>query len=131
MIGNRPIPSWCGSKRPRYLDEPLTNRGAYHLHLGSGAWPVRLRLVEGSELEGSGPAILQLSQPLPLKAGDRFILREVGRRAVVGGGRVLDPHPASRIPQVRPTTEILQAVSRRARPTIKRPLFSRSAAAIS
>ena len=94
----------------RYLDEPLTNRGAYHLHLGSGAWPVRLRLVEGSELEGSGPAILQLSQPLPLKAGDRFILREVGRRAVVGGGRVLDPHPVSRIPQVRPTTEILQAV---------------------
>ena len=94
----------------RYLDDPLTNRGAYHLHLGSGAWPVRLRLVEDAELAGSGPAILQLSQSLPLKAGDRFILREVGRRAVVGGGRVLDPHPASRIPEVRPTVQVLQGV---------------------
>lgn len=92
----------------RYLDEPLTNRGAYHLHLGSGAWPVRLRLVDGSDLEGSGPAILQLSQSLPLKVGDRFILREVGRRAVVGGGRVLDPHPVGRTPDVRLTTDILR-----------------------
>jgi selenocysteine-specific elongation factor len=93
----------------RYLEEPLTNRGAYHLHLGSGAWPVRLRLVQGSGLEGSGPAILQLSQSLPLRIGDRFILREVGRRAVVGGGRVLDPHPVTRIPDLRPTTDRLQA----------------------
>ncbi|MDR9450573.1 MAG: selenocysteine-specific translation elongation factor, partial [Acidimicrobiia bacterium] len=93
----------------RYLDEPLTNRGAFHLHLGSGAWPVRLRLVDGSELEVSGTAILQLSQPLPLKVGDRFILREVGRRSVVAGGRVLDPHPSGRISDIRPTTETLQA----------------------
>jgi selenocysteine-specific elongation factor len=92
----------------RYLDEPLTNRGAYHLHLGSGAWPVRLRLVATSELEGSGPAILQLSQPLPLKVGDRFILREVGRRAVAGGGRVLDPHPAAKIRDLRRTVETLR-----------------------
>lgn len=93
----------------RYLDEPLTNRGAFHLHLGSGAWPVRLRLVDGSELEVSGSAILQLSQPLPLKVGDRFILREVGRRSVVAGGRVLDPRPAGRISDIRPTTETLLA----------------------
>jgi selenocysteine-specific elongation factor len=78
----------------RYLDEPLTNRGAYHLHLGSGAWPVRMRLVDGAQLSGRGPALLQLSQPLTVKVGDRFILREVGRRAVVAGGRVLDPHPS-------------------------------------
>ena len=94
----------------RYLDEPLTNRGAYHLHLGSGAWPVRLRLVQAPELEGSGPAVLQLSQPLLVKVGDRFIVREVGRRAVVGGGRVLDPHPAARLRDLGPTVEELRAV---------------------
>ena len=94
----------------RYLDEPLTNRGAYHLHLGSGAWPVRIRLVQGSELEGSGPALLQLSEPLLLKVGDRFIVREVGRRSVVGGGRVLDPHPAARLADLRRTVEPLRAV---------------------
>ncbi len=91
----------------RYLEEPLTNRGAYHLHLGSGAWPVRIRLVQDSALEGSGPALLQLSHPLPLKVGDRFIVREVGRRSVVGGGRVLDPHPSIGISDLRRSAEVL------------------------
>jgi selenocysteine-specific elongation factor len=94
----------------RYLEEALTNRGAYHLHLGSGAWPVRLRLVGGPELAGRGAALLQLSRPLTLKAGDRFILREVGRRAVVGGGRVLDPHPAGGAAQVEQSVAALLAV---------------------
>lgn len=77
----------------RYVEEPLTNRGAYHLHVGSGAWPVRLRLVEAEELTEEGAALLRLPQALPLAVGDRFILRDVGRRAVVGGGQVLDPAP--------------------------------------
>ncbi len=97
-------------KPARYVEEPLTNRGAYHLHLGSGAWPVRMRLLEGSELAGIGPALLQLSQPLPLKVGDRFIVREVGRRAVVGGGTVLDPHPMTRTSSIRPTVERLRSI---------------------
>jgi selenocysteine-specific elongation factor len=80
----------------RYVDEPLTHRGAYHLHLGAGAWPVSLRLVESEELHGTGAALLRLPGALPVAAGDRFILREVGRRAVVGGGRVLDPAPDPR-----------------------------------
>ncbi len=70
----------------RYVTE-LTNRGAYHLHLGSGAWPVRLRQID------DGVAILDLPQALPLMMGDRFILRDTGRRMVVAGGRILDPAP--------------------------------------
>jgi selenocysteine-specific elongation factor len=80
----------------RYVEDPLTNRGAYHLHLGSGSWPVTLRLVEGAELAGSGAALVRLPEKIPVAAGDRFILRETGRRAVVGGGRVLDPAPSPR-----------------------------------
>ncbi|MDH5373346.1 MAG: selenocysteine-specific translation elongation factor [Acidimicrobiia bacterium] len=83
-------------KAARYLDEPLTNRGAYHLHLGSGSWPVTLRLIEGNELTGSGAALLRLPERIPIVSGDRFILRETGRRSVVGGGRVLDPAPSPR-----------------------------------
>ena len=94
----------------RYLDDPLTNRGAFHLHLGSGAWPVRLRLIDGPNLAGSGSALLQLTQALPLKMGDRFILREVGRRAVVAGGRVLDPHPSRTTDEVRRAAPQLHAV---------------------
>ena len=70
----------------RYVTE-LTNRGAYHLHLGSGAWPVRLRQID------DGVAILDLPEALPLMMGDRFILRDTGRRMVVAGGRILDPAP--------------------------------------
>ncbi|MGH9052540.1 MAG: selenocysteine-specific translation elongation factor [Acidimicrobiia bacterium] len=93
----------------RYLQEPLTERGAFHLHLGSGAWPVRIRLVEGRQLQGTGAALLRLPAPLPVAMGDRFILREVGRRAVVGGGRVLDPAPSSRVGAARPSLVLLRA----------------------
>jgi len=80
----------------RRLNGPLRDRGAYHLHMGSGSWSVRLRLIGESQLTGSGYALLSLNSPLPMAVGDRFILREVGRRAVVAGGRILDPTPSRR-----------------------------------
>ena len=74
----------------RYVKE-LSAKGAYHLHMGSGAWPVRFTPVE----KGPGPitAYLEPAAPLRLAMGDRFVLRETGRRMVVGGGRVIDPTP--------------------------------------
>ncbi len=71
----------------RTLEEDLTARGAYHLHLGSGSWPIRLRIL------APGTGLIQSRLDVPLRSGDRFILRETGRRAVVAGGVVLDPHP--------------------------------------
>ncbi len=72
----------------RYVDE-LPPKGAYHLHVGSSVRPVRVRFLAGG-------ALMRLDRPLPLRYGDRFILRETGRRAVVAGGIVLDPHPPLR-----------------------------------
>ncbi len=81
---------FTASVRPaRYVDA-LTDRGAYHLHTGSGAWPARLRMLAGDV------ALVQSAVPLSLRSGDRFILRESGRRLVVGGGSVLDLRPARR-----------------------------------
>jgi selenocysteine-specific elongation factor len=74
----------------RGMEEAIADRGAYHLHAGSGAWPMRLRLV------GEDAALITVAEAVPLAMGDRFILRDVGRRAVVGGGRVLDPAPRGR-----------------------------------
>lgn len=71
----------------RALEGDLTGRGAYHLHLGSGSWPIRLRILE------PGIGMIQARSPVPVRCGDRFILRETGRRAVVAGGVVVDPHP--------------------------------------
>ncbi|RPI23703.1 MAG: selenocysteine-specific translation elongation factor, partial [Actinobacteria bacterium] len=76
----------------RSLTEPLTDRGAYHLHLGTATVPVRVRFL------GEDAALLRLGAEVAAAMGDRFILRETGRRAVVGGGRILDP-----VPDARPT----------------------------
>ena len=75
----------------RYVAGGLPRRGAYHLHIGSGSWPVRFTPLE----RGPGPVLahLQPAEPLGLVVGDRFILRETGRRMVVGGGRIVDPDP--------------------------------------
>jgi selenocysteine-specific elongation factor len=63
----------------RDLTEPLRDRGAYQLHVGSSAVPARLRLVEGPSLETTGVAAIEAQRAIPLRVGDRFILREVGR----------------------------------------------------
>lgn len=70
----------------RYVDE-ITPKGAYQIHLGSAAHEATLQRVEGDV------AVIKLSSPVPLKTGDRFIIRDTGRRLVVGGGQVLDPDP--------------------------------------
>ncbi|TWF74142.1 selenocysteine-specific elongation factor [Pseudonocardia hierapolitana] len=57
------------------------------LHVGSAAVTVRVRPL------GSGFARLRPERPLPLRIGDRAVLRDPGRRAVVAGVEVLDVLP--------------------------------------
>ena len=92
----------------RGLEDPLTSRGAFHMHLGSGAWPARLRPIGGAAIIDRGPALLELDDDLPVVVGDRFILREVGRRAVVAGGRVLDPAPKGRMSRIAAHVDTLR-----------------------
>ena len=61
--------------------------GELVLHLGAAAVPVRVRPL------GADTARLRLSRPLPLRIGDRAVLRDPGRRAVAGGLTVLDVQP--------------------------------------
>jgi selenocysteine-specific elongation factor len=88
--------------------ETLTERGAYQVHIGSGAWPVRLRPVSGNPIERSGSAVLDVPEPLPIEMGDRFIIRETGRRAVVAGGRILDPAPDGSLTDIRSSVPVLR-----------------------
>jgi selenocysteine-specific elongation factor len=69
--------------------------GAWHLHLGTASTTVRIRPVLG-EIDESGFAQLHLDVGLPVRHGDRFVLRDVGRRHTAGGGVVLDAAPAPR-----------------------------------
>ena len=81
----------------RSLETPLTQRGAFKLHSGSAERNAMLRLYEAREVPPAGAfARVTLSEPLVLDVGDRFVLRESGRRETVAGGVVLDPHPPRR-----------------------------------
>ncbi len=93
----------------RSFEGRLTEKGAFHLHVGSGAWPVRLRTLGGEAIERRGPALFTVDDDLPLVMGDRFVLRDVGRRAVTAGGQVLDPAPAGRMQRVSAAAVSLQA----------------------
>ena len=73
------------------LDARLTTveglPGELVLHVGSAAVPVRLRPLGGDVVR------LQLARPLPLRAGDRALLRDPGLQAVAAGVLVLDADP--------------------------------------
>ncbi len=90
----------------RYADE-VGERGAYHLHMGAGSWPVELRPLFALQEPGPGErgaghemAVLVRSEtPLPVRVGERFILRETGRQSVVAGGQIIDPGAPRRAAQ--------------------------------
>ena len=86
------------SIRPvRWLAHPVTDRGAFTFHAGSAERPVRLRLHGVRSLGAEGAfARIAFAEPLVLDVGDRFVLRESGRRETVAGGVVLEPHPTRR-----------------------------------
>jgi selenocysteine-specific elongation factor len=75
------------------LAHPLTERGDYVAHVGSGSCSVHLRLLDGEKrlLPGTeGRARLRLPHRLPLGPGDRLVLRETGRAETAGGAEILD-----------------------------------------
>ena len=68
----------------------VTDRGAYHVHLGTATVSARIRTLADAET----PAVMvTATTPVPVTMGNRFILRDTGRRAVIAGGTVLDPSP--------------------------------------
>jgi selenocysteine-specific elongation factor len=73
----------------------IVEKGAHLLYVGSAEVPVRVKLlgIDSIKPGDAGVAQLTLQDPLPLLAGDRFVLRDAGRMATLGGGRVLDPLP--------------------------------------
>jgi selenocysteine-specific elongation factor len=94
----RPTAELEARVRPvRGLSHPLTARGAYKLHAGSAERDARVRFYGSDEATPEGAfARIRLSAPLVLDVGDRFVLRETGRRETVAGGVVLDIDPLTR-----------------------------------
>jgi selenocysteine-specific elongation factor len=76
---------------------PLKNRARVHLHQGTAESVAEIILLSGSAALSPGNtafAQLQLDEPVLVLPGDRFILRQLSPVVTIGGGTVLDTHPA-------------------------------------
>jgi selenocysteine-specific elongation factor len=100
------------------VEHPVSDRGAFAAYIGSGDFPVRLRVLgpdRSVEPGQSGAVRLWLGGlvPLPLLPGDRYVLRELGRGETIGGGEVLDVDPV--LPQRRaaPTISVERVIAER------------------
>jgi selenocysteine-specific elongation factor len=95
------------------------------VHIGSAAVPARVRVFPGGRGDDPLYARLVLDSPLPLIVGDQLLLRDPGRRAILGGARVIDPAPPAldRRGSARKRAEALQGES--GEPNLGRELIRR------
>jgi len=91
---------------PIRSDAEITDRGAYHVHLGTATIPARIRVIGDG---AASAAIVTTPFPVPVTMGDRFVLRDTGRRIIAGGGTVLDPSPIRR-PSIDAIAMLMEAV---------------------
>ena len=68
--------------------EPPARAGALVAHVGSAAVGVRIRPLGGDRL-----ARLGFDAALPLRVGDRLLVREPSAHRILGGATVIDPDP--------------------------------------
>ena len=97
------------------LDHEVSRRGAYAMYVGSGEWPVRLRVLGPSEIAPgtTGNVRMFFGEHLPLLPGDRFVLREFGRDETVGGGQILDVDPQLKASESVPDRSVDRVISER------------------
>lgn len=97
IVGNEP---WQASTELDCLlhvlaGQQLTNKGAWEVYVGSTSSPATVQVIAEPDANNHSPVAvrLRLSRPLVVTCGDRFILRDSGRRRIVAGGIVTDPAP--------------------------------------
>jgi selenocysteine-specific elongation factor len=102
------------------LEHVVSRRGAYQAHIGSGEYPVQLRVLTagGAGRDSIAPGDtgfvrLHVPVPLPLLPSDRFVLRESGRSETVGGGEILDVAPALPASRARPSRSVDRVIAER------------------
>lgn len=92
---------------------PLRHWTPVLLHHGAGQVAARVVLLEPETLRpgDSGLAQLVLERPLPLRHGDRIVLRDTTASRTLAGGRVLDPRAPERHRRRPPRLAALHAMA--------------------
>ncbi len=83
------------------------------LHHGAGQAAARVLLLDPAILPpgATGLAHLALDRPLPLRHGDRLVLRDIAASRTIAGGRALDPRPPKRHRRQPARLDLLRALS--------------------
>ena len=97
------------------LDHDVSRRGAYLAYIGSGEYPVTMRVLGPERLVPGATGAVRLFLPdgLPLLPGDRYVLRESGRDETIGGGEILDIDPVLKASAATPDRTIERLVRER------------------
>ncbi|MDY6826130.1 MAG: selenocysteine-specific translation elongation factor [Bacillota bacterium] len=74
----------------------LKNLDPVHFFLGTARTAARVLLLDRDELHQGETALAQcrLEKPIVAERGDPFVIRSYSPMTTIGGGKVLDPHPA-------------------------------------
>ena len=77
---------------------PFRTWGPAHLHLGTSERLARVILLDDDKLAPGqhGLAQVVLEQGLPVRTGDRFVLRDASAERTIAGGAVIDPRAPQR-----------------------------------
>jgi len=72
---------------------PLRTWTPVHLHLGTSAIEARIVLLEHDTLIPGQAGLVQIvgAETLPVRASDRFVVRDAGGERTIGGGSIIDP----------------------------------------
>lgn len=102
--------------RFRYLadaERSLRHNAAVKFFSGAAETGAHVRLIADERLAPGRESWLQLrlDRPLALARGDRFILRFPSPAQTIGGGVIVDPHPARRWKRMQPN--VIAALERR------------------
>jgi selenocysteine-specific elongation factor len=83
---------------------PLRHNQPVDFYSGAAEVPARTRLLDAEQIlaGGSGWVQLRLAEPVALAPGDRFIIRQASPSRTLGGGQVVNPHPARRWRRFQP-----------------------------
>ena len=69
-----------------------------HLHLGTSERLARVVVLDTDRLAPGGTGLVQvvMEAPLPVRSGDRFVLRDAAATRTIAGGTVVDPRAPER-----------------------------------
>ena len=86
-----------------------------HLHVGTSQIEARLVLLEGETLAPGQEALVQVvaEAPLPVRSGDRLVIRDAGAERTMGGGTVVDPRAPQRFRRTPTRLAELSALAER------------------